>query len=96
MQKNKRDNIYIITAAAVLIVVHFLVAMGFWVNPKGEIHNSVLIMYAEGLSFAAAVLGITYSARAAVSRIRQEALEIVRSARAADSDNETTDPENEE
>jgi hypothetical protein len=84
MQKNKRDNIYIIIAAAVLIIVHLLVAVGFWVDPKGEIHNSVLIMYAEGLSFAAAVLGITFSARAAVGRIRQEALEIVRSARAQD------------
>lgn len=96
MQKNKRDNIYIVIAAVVLIVVHLLVAVGFWVDPKGEIHNSVLIMYAEGLSFAAAVLGITYSARAAVSRIRQEALEIVRSARVADDANETTDPEDEE
>ncbi len=84
MQKNKRDNLYIIIAAAVLIIVHLLVAVGFWVDPKGEIHNSVLIMYAEGLSFAAAVLGITFSARAAVGRIRQEALEIVRSARAQD------------
>ena len=84
MQKNKRDNLYINIAAAVLIIVHLLVAVGFWVDPKGEIHNSVLIMYAEGLSFAAAVLGITFSARAAVGRIRQEALEIVRSARAQD------------
>lgn len=91
MQKNKRDNLYIIIAAAVLIIVHLLVAVGFWVDPKGEIHNSVLIMYAEGLSFAAAVLGITFSARAAVSRIRQEALEIVRSARAQDAGVE--DPE---
>lgn len=91
MQKNKRDNLYIIIAAAVLIIVHLLVAVGFWVDPKGEIHNSVLIMYAEGLSFAAAVLGITFSARAAVGRIRQEALEIVRSARAQDAGVE--DPE---
>ncbi len=91
MQKNKRDNIYIVIAAVVLIVVHLLVAVGFWVDPKGEIHNSVLIMYAEGLSFAAAVLGITFSARAAVGRIRQEALEIVRSARAQDAGVE--DPE---
>ena len=91
MQTNKRDNLYIIIAAAVLIIVHLLVAVGFWVDPKGEIHNSVLIMYAEGLSFAAAVLGITFSARAAVGRIRQEALEIARSARAQDAGVE--DPE---
>lgn len=96
MQKNKRDNIYIVIAAVVLIAVHLLVAVGFWVDPKGEIHNSVLIMYAEGLSFAAAVLGITYSAKAAVGRIRQEALEIVRSARAEDAAATATAPDDEE
>lgn len=89
MKKDKRDNIYIVIAAAVLIIVHLLVAVGFWVDPQGEIHNSVLVMYAEGLSFAAAVLGITYSAKAAVGRIRQEALEIARSARAQE---EATEP----
>lgn len=93
MKKDKKDDIYIFIAAAVLLIVHLLVAVGFWVDPKGEIHNSVLIMYAEGLSFAAAVLGITFSAKAAVGRIRQEALEIVRSARAQEG---AIDPEDNE
>ena len=93
MKKDKKDDIYIFIAAAVLLIVHRLVAVGFWVDPKGEIHNSVLIMYAEGLSFAAAVLGITFSAKAAVGRIRQEALEIVRSARAQEG---AIDPEDNE
>lgn len=96
MQKNKRDNLYIVIAAAVLIVVHLLVAVGFYVDPKGEIHNSVLIMYAEGLSFAAAVLGITYSARAAVGRIRREAMEIVRTARTQEMAEETAQDDEEE
>lgn len=93
MKKDKKDDIYIFIAAAVLLIVHLLVAVGFWVDPRGEIHNSVLIMYAEGLSFAAAVLGITFSAKAAVGRIRQEALEIVRSARAQEG---AIDPEDNE
>ena len=93
MKKDKKDDIYIFIAAAVLLIVHLMVAVGFWVDPKGEIHNSVLIMYAEGLSFAAAVLGITFSAKAAVGRIRQEALEIVRSARAQEG---AIDPEDNE
>ncbi len=93
MKKDKKDDVYIFIAAAVLLIVHLMVAVGFWVDPKGEIHNSVLIMYAEGLSFAAAVLGITFSAKAAVGRIRQEALEIVRSARAQEG---AIDPEDNE
>ena len=93
MKKDKKDDIYIFIAAAVLLIFHLLVAVGFWVDPRGEIHNSVLIMYAEGLSFAAAVLGITFSAKAAVGRIRQEALEIVRSARAQEG---AIDPEDNE
>lgn len=48
---------------AVLLVLSGIVLIfsGFWVAPKGEIHNSVLVAFGEIATFAGALFGVDYS-----------------------------------
>jgi hypothetical protein len=46
----------ILTVAGCLLLVG-----GFLVDPKGEIHSSVLVAFGEIMTFVAALLGINYT-----------------------------------
>ena len=37
-----------------------LIFSGFWVSPRGEIHNSVLVAFGEVSTFAGALFGVDY------------------------------------
>ena len=54
-------NIQLIIACIVTLAGLILLFCGFWVNPTGEIHNSVLVAFGESMSFAGAVLGVDYT-----------------------------------
>lgn len=49
-------------AAAVFLTVSGMVLIfsGFWVSPRGEIHNSVLVAFGEVSTFAGALFGVDY------------------------------------
>ena len=48
--------------AVVLILAGVIMLfLGFWTDPTGEIHDSVLIAYGEVSTFAGALLGIDYT-----------------------------------
>lgn len=49
-------------AVAVFLTVAgmVLVFSGFWVSPRGEIHNSVLVAFGEVSTFAGALFGVDY------------------------------------
>ena len=49
-------------AVAVLLTVSGMVLIfsGFWVSPRGEIHNSVLVAFGEVSTFAGALFGVDY------------------------------------
>lgn len=49
--------------AAILLTIAGLVLLftGFWCEPTGEIHNSVLIAFGEVCTFAGALFGVDYS-----------------------------------
>lgn len=55
---------------AVLLTVAGLVLLflGFFLAPRGEIHNSVLIAFGEISTFAGALFGVDYSYRVARDR----------------------------
>jgi hypothetical protein len=50
---------------AVLLTVAGLALLftGFWCEPVGEIHNSVLVAFGEVATFAGALFGVDYSYR---------------------------------
>ena len=63
MKKDKQT--YVQLALAVLMAVFgcVLITVSFFVDPRGEIHPSVLAAFGEILTFAGTVLGIDYKYR---------------------------------
>ena len=49
-------------AVAVFLTVSGMVLIfsGFWVSPRGEIHNSVLVAFGEVSTFTGALFGVDY------------------------------------
>jgi hypothetical protein len=56
-------TIQVIIACILVIAGVILLFMGFWINPQGEIHNSVLIAFGESSTFAGSLLGVDYHYR---------------------------------
>ncbi len=48
---------------AVLLTMSGIVLLfcGFWIDPRGEVDNSVLVAFGEISTFAAALFGVDYS-----------------------------------
>lgn len=57
----KVELIKVWLAVGLTIFGCILIVLGFWANPIGEIHNSVLIAIGEIFSFSGCVLGINYA-----------------------------------
>lgn len=58
--------VVLVTAGLVLLFV------GFFVDPQGEIHNSVLVAFGECCTFAGSLIGVDYHYRyKAFDKIRQ-------------------------
>lgn len=62
MRVNKM-NVQLVVACVMCVAGLTLVFSGFWVDPTGEIHNSVLVAFGEVLTFAGALFGVDYSYR---------------------------------
>lgn len=56
-----QTTIQLYSAVFLLIVGCGLLIAGFIINPRGEIHNSILVAFGEVLSFVGAIFGIDYS-----------------------------------
>ncbi|MDR0430747.1 MAG: hypothetical protein LBH58_09760 [Tannerellaceae bacterium] len=54
-------NLQLLTAVLLTLSGIVLLFCGFWVNPTGEIHNSVLVAFGEVCTFAGALFGVDYS-----------------------------------
>ena len=57
---NHNTNIQLITAAVLAIAGMILLFCGLYIDPKGEIHETVLVAYGEILTFAGSLMGIDY------------------------------------
>lgn len=58
--RDNKTEIQLMTAVVLIAFGCILVMMGFWVQPLGIIHNSVLWILGQILVFAGAVFGIDY------------------------------------
>lgn len=58
-----RVTIQLCLACVMCLAGLVLVFSGFWVNPEGEIHSSVLVAFGEVVTFAGALFGVDYSYR---------------------------------
>lgn len=58
-----RLNVQLLLSVVVVLAGLTLVFIGLYIEPKGEIHNSVIIVFGEALTFAGALIGIDYSYR---------------------------------
>lgn len=61
MTRERRMNIQLLTAFLLAIGGVVLMMFGFWVNPTGEIHNSVLVAFGEISTFSGALFGVDYN-----------------------------------
>ena len=53
-------NIQLITAAILAIAGLILLFCGLYIDPQGEIHETVLVAYGEVLTFSGSLMGIDY------------------------------------
>ena len=53
-------NIQLITAAILALVGMVLLFCGMYIDPQGEIHETVLVAYGEVLTFSGSLMGIDY------------------------------------
>lgn len=60
-------------SVAVLLTIAGMVLIfcGFWVAPRGEIHNSVLIAFGEVSTFAGALFGVDYRYQVRIFRKKE-------------------------
>lgn len=55
---------------ACLLTVSGIVLLfcGFWVDPEGEVHQSVLVAFGEAMTFAGALFGVDYTYKYKIKR----------------------------
>lgn len=70
--KMDRETISYIFAALALVVGFGLTITGFIIDPRGEIHDSVLFVLGQCLVFAGAVCGISLHVNNSMARLKQE------------------------
>ena len=70
MTKETKENIQITSAIAMLIGGFLLAVAGFVVPPTGQIHESVLDIFAECLIYAGSIFGVTIYIQSKYSELR--------------------------
>lgn len=68
MTRERKENITIYSAVCMLIFGCTLTSIGFFIEPRGEVHDSVLWVLGQCLVYAGSALGIA----AYATRIRHE------------------------
>ena len=57
---NKYPNIQLLTAAVLAIGGMILLFCGLYIEPKGEIEETVLVAFGEVMTFSGSLMGIDY------------------------------------
>ena len=63
MTKDRKDNITVCSAIAMLVFGCVLTSIGFFLEPMGEVHDSVLWVLGQCFLYAGGALGIANYAR---------------------------------
>ena len=61
MTKDSKHTIQLISSILLVLFGCVLITLGFFFDPTGEIHPSVLTAFGEILTFAGAVIGVDYN-----------------------------------
>ena len=61
MNQETRHTIQLLSAVALIAFGALLITAGFFTEPIGQIHPSVLTAFGEVLTFSGSVIGIDYS-----------------------------------
>lgn len=61
MTQDKKHTLQLIVSVIVVAFGCALITFGFFMQPIGEIHPSVLTAFGEVLTFAGAVIGVDYN-----------------------------------
>lgn len=59
---------FILTMAGIILFFK-----GFWVDPQGEIHQSIHVAVGEMFTFAGCLIGVDYSYRKIIHKIKNDA-----------------------
>ena len=70
MSKATKENIQLLSAVAMLFGGFSLAVAGFIVPPTGQIHESVLGIFAECLIYAGSIFGVTIYIQTKYSELR--------------------------
>ena len=70
MKKETRESVQVATAVAMLAGGFALSVAGFFTPPVGQIHESVLGLFAECLVYAGSIFGVTIYIQSKYSEIR--------------------------
>lgn len=76
--KNTKETLSYLFAALTLVVGLGLSVAGFIIDPRGEIHESVLWILGQCLTFVGAVCGISLHVKGQYNEIKAEILEELR------------------
>lgn len=68
MTKETKDTMTVISACAMLLFGATLTAIGFSVEPMGEVHDSVLWILGQCFVYAGSIFGVTYYTRSTIDR----------------------------
>ena len=61
MTKDNKHTVQLISSICLVVFGCVLIMLGFFIQPTGEIHPSVLTAFGEILTFAGAVIGVDYN-----------------------------------
>lgn len=70
---DKREHAAYVTAIVAFIAGWGLTIAGFCVDPRGEVHSSVLAILGEAMVYAASVFGVTLYFRNQMQKFRNDA-----------------------
>ena len=81
------------TAIVAFVLGWFLVVMGFFMPPEGEVADSVLWILGQSLIYTASVLGVTMYFNSQMVKFRTETRQYIRKEIKAEEEQEETDTE---
>lgn len=68
MTKENKDNIAVTSAIVMLCFGMALTAIGFFVSPVGEVHDSILWILGQALLYAGAIFGVAYYTKGVIDK----------------------------
>ena len=68
MKKDTKESLAVISACVMLLFGITLTAIGFWLDPRGEISDSVLWVLGQSLIYGGSIFGVVAYTKGVVDR----------------------------